>query len=134
MRYTQIFRNGCVEVVVAFTATALQQKYLPVLFVEKEIIERLHEGKQFLEQLGVTPPLVVAVSIVGVRDWNIVGRHGRASRSRFDRDPLLLPDLSLTTFDGETPTELRPVIDYLWNAAGEPASPSYNQEGEYRPG
>lgn len=130
--YEQVFRDGCVEVVDCWSAEANNGNYLPVAF-EGVIIEDVYRGKQLFEKLGVAPPIVVLVTLVGMNGWRVITGDG-VSATRFDRDPIFVPELVLESFDGIVRDETKPILDAVWNAAGDPCSPNYNSEGKRRPG
>ena len=57
-------------------------------------------------------------------------RHGVP---RIDRDTLLLPDVSVESFEVDLPRLLRPVLDALWQAGGWDGSRNYDGEGNWNP-
>jgi hypothetical protein len=130
-RYAQVFRNGCVEVVAGWSAEANSSTFLPCPAFETAIIEHVYRGKQLFEHVGVSPPIVVMITLLGIKGWNIAtGWSG--SQTVFDRDPLVIPELIVEKFEGVVQDEVRPLIDTIWNAAGSVGSPNYDNDGHYR--
>ena len=56
----------------------------------REIGEYLHIVST---QLGIAPPYVVAVSLLGVRGLGLIREAGADAGHEIDRDNLLIPDL-----------------------------------------
>ena len=130
-RYAQVFRNGCVEVVAGWCGEANTRTSLPCPAFETAIIEHIYKGKQLFEHVGVSPPIVVMITLLGMKGWNIATQWS-GSQTVFDRDPLVIPELVVETFKGIVQDEVRPLIDTIWNAAGSVGSPNYDNDGHYR--
>ena len=96
-RYAQVFRDGCIEVVGDWSAEANQAARLPCPAFERAIIEHVHRGKQLLQQIAVTPPIAIMVTMIGMKGWRIT-TSSASSASVFDRDPVFIPELILEVF------------------------------------
>lgn len=129
-RYAQVFRNGCVEVVSGFSGEANSRSSLPCPAFETAIIDHLYRGKQLFGTIGVSPPVAIMLTMIGVEGWNITTEL-KPSAAQFDRDPLIIPELVIDTFDGIVQNEIRPVLDMIWNAAGSIGSPNYDRNSRY---
>ena len=129
-RYAQVFRNGCVEVVSGWSGEANSRNCLPCPAFETALIEHLYRGKQLFRSIGIAPPIAVMVTFIGVEGWNIATQWG-TSAARFDRDPVIVPELVLENFDGIVQNEMKPVLDMIWNAAGSVGS-NYDGNGHYK--
>lgn len=81
-----------------------------------------------LKGLDVQPPVVVMVTLLGVRGFYIAGRDGD-TWAAFDRDDLLLPDQLVEDLDADVNSILRPVFDAMWQASGWLRCYSYDEEG-----
>ncbi len=55
-----------------------------------------------------------------------------SSASRFDRDPVIIPELVIDTFGGIVQNEAKPILDMIWNAAGSAGSPNYDESGRFQ--
>jgi hypothetical protein len=128
-RYAQVFRDGCIEVVGDWSAEANNSARLPCPAFERAIIEHVYRGKQLLQHVGVTPPFILMVTMVGMKGWRIATRSD-GSASVFDRDPVFIPELVLEVFSGIAQDESKPLLDAIWNAAGSPGSPNYEDQGQ----
>jgi hypothetical protein len=127
-RYAQVFRDGCIEVVGDWSAEANARTALPCPAFERAIIEHIYRGKQLLQQIGASPPLAIMITMIGMKGWSIV-TQGDSSAAVFDRDPLFIPELVLDVFSGIVQDEAKPLLDAIWNAAGSPNSPNYDDQG-----
>lgn len=127
-RYVQIFRDGSIEIVSDFSEEASKRLNLPCPAFERIVINQLRHAKLLYHAIDVTPPIVVMLSMAGMRGWQIATDSGR-SRGTFDRDPVFVPELVLENFEGHNQDEIRPVLDCVWNAAGSPCSPNYDAQG-----
>jgi hypothetical protein len=144
MQYSQLFRNGIFEGVDTYLMPRHEHADYGGPVAEGNLIEhylapKLANPLQVLRLIGASPPIVVLVSIVGARDFIILAaRHAyyslrREALPRIDRDTLLLPDVTIESFDADLPRLMRPVLDALWQAGGWPGSQSYDAEGNWSP-
>lgn len=134
--YLQVFRTGCLEVVRVFPGGATPQREggaLPSVSFEIKLFEHIHHGKSLLQALSVAPPVVVMVSFVGVKGWRIgvSPEYATSALDVFDRDPLLIPETVIESFEGTAENDARPLLDATWNAAGWRGSPHYDAEGKW---
>jgi len=141
--YAQLFRSGIYEGVDAeMVRTDLHEQYhSPFVYgywLEKALNRDLANPLHVLQRIGVQPPIVVLVTVVGVKGYLMLGgeRHIGQSAKRFDRDMLILPDVVLDQHlvdpREELPRLMRPVIDAFWQAGGWSGSPDYDAEGRWQ--
>jgi hypothetical protein len=141
--YAQLFRNGIYEGVDAkVIGTAVHRQYkVPYLYghwLEEALNRGLANPLEVLRQIGVQPPLVVLVSVLGVKGYLMLGgeRFFREADDHFDRDMITLPDVvlerHLTDPRDELPRVMRPIIDAFWQAGGWPKSPHYDADGVWQ--
>lgn len=134
--YAQVFRNGSIETVTAWPEWEDRGLiYLASSDFETEVVRQVAGIKRALIAMGVEPPLVLLLSIVGMRGWRMGTRDRRMllrNPAGFDRDPLLIPETVLNGFEAEAPTDAKPLIDCTWNASGWAGSPNYDGEGNYQ--
>lgn len=90
------------------------------------------------ENLGVDPPVLVMLSLLGVRGYRMT-----ASAPDFDadaaihRDDLMVPEILFEEYEGDplqVANRMRPAFDAVWNACGYPRSPNYDENGQWRAG
>lgn len=138
--YLQLFRNGIIEIV---ETSMLRDEIegrpcIPSIAYEKEILDALPTYLSIQEQLGVTPPLFIMLSLVEVsgyimavsRRMDLWGEHTYP----IDRDMLVLPEIVLESFEVNAAESMRPIFDSVWNAAGWPRSMNYDESGEWGKG
>lgn len=134
--YVQLFRNGCAEIVTIFSNPHAQQnatRYLPSVAFERRIFGQIEHGKKLLQSLSVGCPIAVTVSFAGIKGWRmgVSPEYATSALDVFDRDPLLIGETLIDNFETPTVGEVRPLIDAIWNAAGWPGSPHYDEEGHW---
>ncbi len=141
--YCQLFADGALEAVVAdllghpsSQGTGENVSFLPSRGYEEDLIRGVRQYMGGLRGLGVVPPLVLFVSILGCRGAYL----GVSSRLLalgdgypIDHDALLLPDVTAEDFDVDVVRLLRPVFDAVWNACGYARSMNYDEEGNWMP-
>lgn len=134
--YVQIFRNGSIEAVECrLLAPFNGKKSIPSLAYELEILRALQHYLPFQEKSGIEPPLIVMLSLIGVKDYIMGVDYGRFSYEDtypIDRNMLLLPEVLFEQFNLETSKVMRPIFDAVWNAAGWPRSMNYNENGVWQ--
>jgi hypothetical protein len=137
--YTQIFRNGIIEAVYAGASAdrmAAGDRSLSYFHIEVELIKALRRFLRIQQILEVSYPIVILVSLLGVREWyldpSIPGRvSSQAFQAyRFGRDNLHLPGVTVESWDIDPIAALRPIFDTLWNAGGSPRCMHYSEAGE----
>jgi hypothetical protein len=136
--YTQMFRGGAIEAVKVRVMSDHQAGALsiPTLDFDRWIFERLPDYLSALQQLDVPPPVILMVTLQGVRG----ARLGVASDSlddpiKIDRDVLELPECIIeqygTAFDYQRAA--RPAFDALWNTGGYFRSKHFDSTGKWTP-
>lgn len=133
--YVQVFRSGAIE---AATTRLFndERKSIPSISFEKEIIKIFPYYTALLRDLGVEPPLLLFLTLCGVKDY----RMG-VDPSRFfprdipgrpiDRDVLLIPEIVMEGWELEASKILRSSFDAIWNAAGWERSINYDENGNW---
>ena len=78
--------------------------------------------------LGMEPPGILAVSMVGMRGWKIsAGRSWDGNWQPIDHDPFLVSEVFVETDGAETDTILKGLVDPLWNTGGWNESPNFEE-------
>lgn len=136
--YIQIFRSGCVEAVHVFSSAGrpgTSGMQLASVSFETRVFHHINGSKQLLQSLGVEPPAAILLALTGLKGTRMVvpQDYSTSALDVFDRDPLLIPEILLETFAHDYRADARPLIDAVWNAAGWPGSPYYDEKGEWDP-
>jgi hypothetical protein len=78
-------------------------------------------------QLGIVPPVVVALTLTGVKGFTIARGFGR---NEIDRD-ILVPEEMVESYDRSPGAILKPLFDMIWNACGLPRSENFDENGQW---
>jgi hypothetical protein len=133
--YLQIFRNGCIESVDAYSINKLEKREQLTQIngedYEKNLTTALSIFLSVQKRLGVEMPFFAMVSLLGVSGCVVkpVEMHENLIRKYnhpIDRDTLLLPEVMIGSFEKEPAEVMRPIFDALWNASGWPRSQAYD--------
>jgi hypothetical protein len=129
--YTQVFRNGIIETASRRLLMHPQGlKLIPCGGVPRDVLQYVQSAIAFYQRVNVPPPLIAAMSLIGVGGYEFatstemgVGYYTHA----VDRDDLLLPETLVQDFTTPAVDICRPMFDALFNAAGFPKWPEYEQ-------
>jgi hypothetical protein len=142
--YIQLFRNGIIEMVETSMLRRGREDgplCIPSINFEKGVLEVLPAYFRIQKLLGVAPPLLIMLTLLGVSGYTMAVSHRLAFPGEreypIDRDVLVIPETIVENFDAgiDAPaTVMRPIFDSVWNATGWPRSMSYNDEGEWGKG
>ncbi|MCZ7542289.1 MAG: hypothetical protein M5R40_01545 [Anaerolineae bacterium] len=137
--YLQVFRNGIIEAVEAYLLNISEQKQ--ILSVkgydfEEMLIEALDRFLSLQSLVGVEPPLFVMLTLLRVSGYVMYVRDRFHFQSLeythpIDRDVLLIPELTVESFELEAADFMRPAFDAVWNASGWPRSMNYDEKGKW---
>lgn len=133
--YTQIFRNGAIEV---FTSR-FHHEGQKILFrndFEKGLLESIPRNIATINFFEINTPFLLFQSVLNIKGYKIKLNEFETMRELsnhpFIKNDLILPEVLI---DDETltnlPFALKPLFDPIWNAAGHPQSPNYNEKGEW---
>jgi hypothetical protein len=133
--YVQVFRFGALEIVnqrLLIRANPKHDEIIPMGAFEKDLIAAVPRFVGFQRDIGITPPLVLMLSLLGVKNFALTTGTYSVTDSRIDRDALMSPDILIEDFNFEADILLRPVFDFLWQAAGLADSPNYDADGRWK--
>lgn len=131
--YVQFFRNGTAEEVMG-RLHGHEGKTLGSVWVEGACIRSLTNSMAALKRLGVMPPFLVCLALMGIQGytWKIDWfTWGRETTQQFRESDLILPEILVPTTDQNSHTTLRPLFDRIWNAAGHLKSPYFDEAGNW---
>ncbi len=133
--YIQLYRNGIIEAVEGLILSAdTEKKIIPNLIYESALLESLAEFLNLAKQLGVNMPIVIFLTLIGVKDWEMgVDRMNFVHNNyyKIDRDILQLPETIIESYDTEPKDILRPMFDLIWNACGFKRSDNFDEAGNW---
>jgi Putative DNA-binding domain len=125
--YTEVYRNGVIEAVqVGLLHSVDHPGLIPPIRYEQALFRFLPHCFGIMRELECSPPVLVGISLIGVRGMTLVG-----ARSPINRDVLMLPNILVDDLSVPVGPLLKPTLDLVWNACGEPASPSFDAAGNW---
>jgi len=79
------------------------------------------------------PPVVLALSLIGVRGLQMVRSDifGYNYSEPIARDTLLLPEAWIEDLSAPAGRVLKPLFDLVWNACGREGSPNFDADGNW---
>jgi len=130
--YTQVYRNGCVEAVVAYERNGNPIVHAP--WQEWVTLKYVDQYARTLFALGVPLPIFVFLSLFNARGYRLYfgERMFRDDSDSLDRDALLLPEVSIEEPDFKAGLILKPLFDRMWHAFDCPdGSRNVNDAGDW---
>jgi hypothetical protein len=134
--YTQIYRNGVVEAVrVGVLNSSQSPGVIPSLAYEEAVVSYLPHCFQIMRQLGCSPPVLVGITLIGVRGLklavDVMVELSMGGTKAIDRDVLMLPEIVVEDLSTPAAPLLKPTLDLVWNACGFPSSPYFDASGKW---
>ena len=134
--YLQLFRNGVIEScsnTLFYPET--EPPYIPSVVFEEEIVCSLARYLEIQNKLEIEPPFFVLLSLLNVAGYNLQPRNTTMILSyesyQIDGNNLLVPELLVEDNTLAPEAILKPAFDAIWNAAGLPQSPYYDDDGNW---
>lgn len=133
--YVQLFKNGIIEAVDASILEGKDQNgngTIPSTYLENKLIEVLPKYLSIQEQLRIEPPILIMLSLLGVKRFSILPgeRYIRQQHQTVDRDDLLIPAIEIEGYKVNSAEVLRPAFDDIWAASGWERSMNYDEQGK----
>jgi len=131
--YLQIFRNGMIEAAEAVFLNNERDKSLLISPFERELLDATSRFLQLQKHLGVEPPLLVMLTLLGVFGYSIPVDPVRFRQTRhpIDRDMLSISEVLVESFQYDIDSVMRPIFDAVWNAAGWSGSINFDESGKW---
>jgi len=131
---TQVFRNWIIEGIDTNMLWAGDEKILPSLSYEKNIIKSLSWYVSLLEKLEITEPVYMFLSFIWgkgvelwVSQWRFLNNWNKLLRNRLIFPYLYIDDYSVNFYD-----KLKPIFYMVWNSFGFKRSFNYDDSWEWR--
>lgn len=132
--YAQVFRSGIIEAVdgTILDGAGEGKSQMPTPSYEQTLLEYLPKCFQLLGDLGIMPPVAVAITLVNVRGLHMsFDRHDFGAFHPSSQNHIIPPEVVVNNFE-ETPSRiLKPLFDQVWNAYGYPESRNVDPEGDW---
>lgn len=133
--YTQVFRNGVLETARGDYRSEGGTNRWAWGNLDRDLFSFLPEACRSLGKIGVGPPYVVMLSLLGFRGTTLQRGIPLRDWVPLDRDDLLLPEvmLEVESFEGAWHSAFRPALDAFWNAYGYSKCPRFDDHGNWKP-
>jgi hypothetical protein len=131
--YTQLFRNGIMEIVDGTVLDANGNKVIPSIGYEEDLRESFPNYLSALKYLNVELPIVAFLTLIGVKGYKMATSFFQRESYEIDRDVLLLPETVIESYAVKPDEVLKPAFDAIWNSCGFPKSLNYDDKGEWKP-
>ena len=129
--YTQLYRNGTIEAVRTVPPRS-QEKNIPSMWYEKELIDAVGRYLSAQRGLNVQPPVYLFLGLTGVRDYRFgVSREHFGGEDRLDRNDIEIGEVGLKDLAEPPAKILRPVFDQVWQAFGFDRSYNFDENGNW---
>jgi len=132
--YLQVFRDGILEYGDSEILGANGPGGFPSKTLEQKLVATFKKALTLLKLLEVPSPIYVTLTLIGVRGRELATGYKLYNNNYlsrpFDRDVILSPDVEVRNLEEghPYPTTLLPIVNAMWQAAGEPASENFNEE------
>lgn len=128
--YFQVYRSGVIEYVQA--RFEYSEKLIPLNELENETLGKLSIALKMQRNLGIEPPLIIMLSLLGVKGYRLkpIPTY-RVEPRPLRQNVLLIPDIVFEDYGSDIKIVIRHVFDILWNAGGFNRSDSYDSDGNW---
>jgi Putative DNA-binding domain len=130
--YVQVFRSGAIEAGKGRVANTDQiaHQSLPSWKIERNIIDAAGRFLSAIKDLNLPLPAFAMLTLIGVKGYQMAsGNAPFYEYGTIHRDVLSLPEIMIEDFGIDLSWLLRPMFDAMWQAAGFPRSPNYDENG-----
>jgi hypothetical protein len=131
---TQAFRSGRIEAVLVLNGDHHRRSpAIPIQEVEHRLVFAIDGYLRNLDGLGVTEPVLVFVSLLGIKGWTLTWRGDEMSDPlRTDAATCDLPEFIYDSPLAKHPPGLRRAFDVAWNLGGLKISRSFDEHGGWK--
>jgi hypothetical protein len=135
LTYTQLYRSGIIE---AVRGNLLAQErngelIIPSVSYERYVFEYLSRCFRVIQELGASPPVLVALSLLKTRGLKMsvdTLSTGESSES-IGSDSVILPETIVEDLSLPVGPVLKPLFDLIWNACGLTGSKNFDADGNW---
>jgi len=106
---------------------------IPIQDLEQRLACAIDGYLRNLDGLGVTDPVLVFVSLLGIKGWTLTWRgDSSCDPQQADGDTLNLPEVIYDSPAAKHPPEFRRAFDVAWNLGNVLVSPSFDEHGGWK--
>jgi hypothetical protein len=131
--YTQIFRNGCIEIVFGAGCKIMDERKILAQEASRTLREAIHTCLQAAHRESYEGPAVVSCAVMHASGFGFDANSPYLSMRFADRPQLPLPPIWIANAQAETSldTVAKPLLDTLWQAFGLSTCHMYNDHGNF---
>lgn len=132
--YLQLFRDGGLETLGRMPKDESRGGFYG-WGLEEAAINRFRQYQGLWQRLDVTAPLLVGLTLLGMKGWKVLGAPSPFGErdGALDRDVVVTPEVIVSDLNTPADIALKPLCDFVWNGGGWPASPNYREGRRVRP-
>jgi hypothetical protein len=130
--YIQVFRNGIMEAVEGRMLNLTGPQGKRILYardLEHELLKCFGRLRAVQRELGIIPPVVVALTLTEAKELDIPNSWGTSHP--ITEDHLILPESLVEDSTQPSGKALKPIFDLIWNACGYEKSKHFDNEGNW---
>lgn len=120
-KYTQVFRNGCIELVNSSLITSGEEEKIYFNRIEKGIPEVLNACLKMEQLLNITPPLFVMLSLLNVKSykgWVKIGDDPALLGDPIEKNDLNFLEVQVNDYNEKAEDILDETFNILWESSG----------------
>ena len=134
--YSQLFRNGAIEIVRAdYLEPFSHEGFTPLYSLEIHLMDCAERMLKIMRLLDIAGPYYLLIALLNVNGLKVSYAPRNALHRRviktIGHDNLILPEVLLENTDISIETVMQSSFDMIWNAAGWAQSLSYKDDGHY---
>ncbi len=131
--YLLLYYNGIIEAVNARILSLYDgsRKCFQIEKMEKGIINELKRFLTELNNLDISCPIVIAVSFLKVKGFNMDLYNFNSISQPLDRDHLFFPEVLINDYFEQIELVIKPIFDSLWQAFGYSKCRHYDKDGKW---
>ena len=110
-----------------------KSQIIPQTRLANEIFMLVENAINFYKKANVELPIVLMLSILGVKDYKFKRNHNMFSNTGkpIDRNVMQFPSILISNYDVNIKQMLKPTLDIFWQSAGFLHCFDYNQNGDW---
>lgn len=130
--YTQLYRNGVIEVVDAYSFAPERNRVRIIRSVvyERKLFDYLPSCFNVLREMGINASVFVALTFTGTRGLQM-DIEGFPEGNPIRQDSIVTPGVMVSEIQTQVGKVLKPMFDLVWNACGLPATRNLDSEGNW---
>jgi len=141
-KYVQVFRAGSLEYCYCLEHDDKNKDLTELFEYQLSFGERLNSYLNGLKTLGINPPIIMMLTLIGVKGFKITFPSAIYSNYAaldliekrmmpIDRDVMLLPETIIDDYEFDINIAHHSIFDIIWNSVGEDIPPRFDNSGKF---